>query len=347
GDYWDYEILPFDNYTLDGSVVGAEGNFLNASYKIYNSTGHLIYSSDESFDFDFSGTEKYDLQVTPIYDENINHYWIKGLFNNSDMTDAIIAGHNITLTLTVIDPSLLNYDSLVIEKKPVSSANEIFFKCDGDYNLSTYICSGTWRPWFNIKSADYENYTFSSGDPALMEGNGTFFEDFETGTFATNNWTSSGATNDWAIASASPYAGVYNAEAENTDGVSILETNVSTASYINITFSFYANTAGLDGGEYVAAAWYNSTDWINVLTVEDIADYTLYEFNLTSDADNNADFKIRFNCSSNSNNEICQIDNVYVDGTLVDLIAPTINISVNDTDVEYGIESVKIDFNAS
>ncbi len=346
-EQWTYDIIPLANYTLNGTLVDGDGNFLNASFMIYNSTGHLVYSSNESYDFNFSGTEEYDMQVTAMYDPTIDNYWIRGLFNNTNMTDTIMGGYNASLAHSIIDPSGLNYDSLVIEKKPVSTENQIFFKCDGTYNLSNYTCLGVWRPWFNIKSSDYANYTFSPGDPALSEGNGTFFEDFESGNLSTNNWTTSGAGVAWFIASTSPFAGIYNAEAENTVGESIVETNISTWGYINISFSFYANTERLDAGEYIAADWYNGTAWINVLSIEDITDYTLYSYNLTSNADNNHDLKIRFRCLSSSNNEICQIDNAYVTGTVVDVDSPTINISVNGTDVEYSVESVSIDFNAS
>ncbi len=149
----------------------------------------------------------------------------------------------------------------------------------------------------------------------LADSGGAFFEDFESGFLTANNWTVSGAGVNWAIDTLDSYTGTYHIHVENTDGESTIRTNISTEAYKNISFSFYAKTNGLDAWEYVASDWYNGTSWIQVLNIEDIAAYTLYNFSLSPDANNNTKFAIRFRCSSNRNNEVCFVDNVQVHGT--------------------------------
>ncbi|MCK5025178.1 MAG: hypothetical protein KAS15_01205, partial [Nanoarchaeota archaeon] len=99
--------------------------------------------------------------------------------------------------------------------------------------------------------------------------------------------------------------------------------------YENINFTFYAQTVDLDTGEYFAADWYNGTNWTNVLTIEDIAVYTFYNYTLTSDANNNSLFKIRFRCSSSETKEFCRLDDVRVDG--VEQQISSSNITFNST----------------
>ena len=147
---------------------------------------------------------------------------------------------------------------------------------------------------------------------SLSDVSGTFFEGFESGNI--DNWTTSGAGAAWTALTVDSYAGTYNIYTENTDGESIVEANVSTVGYENITFSFYAYTNGLDNGEYIATDWYDGSSWTNLLSVEDIGSYTLYSYNLNISADNNANLRIRFRCSSGANNEECHVDNIQVSG---------------------------------
>ena len=144
-----------------------------------------------------------------------------------------------------------------------------------------------------------------------------FFEDFESGNFETNNWTLSGSGSAWQIVAIDAYEGNYTSKVDPKGGESILETRVDTTVLTKINFSFYAQTIGLDIGEYVAADWHNGTHWINVLPeTEDINSYTFYSYNLTN-ADKNPNFKIRFRCYASTPNERCYIDNVQVDGNKI------------------------------
>ncbi|MBT4376882.1 hypothetical protein HOD29_05915 [archaeon] len=169
---------------------------------------------------------------------------------------------------------------------------------------------------------------FAIAAGSLNSFNGTFFEGFESGSLATNGWTTSGTGLAWSLnGEAVPRTGSFNIRAENTDGESIIETGIDTTNYQNVSFSFWATTNSLDSvptQEYFAADWYNGTAWINVLTVEDVATYTEYAYNLTDDANNNANFAIRFRCSSNGNNEDCEVDDISVNGTKI------VNITLED-----------------
>ncbi|MBW2994849.1 hypothetical protein KY312_00715 [Candidatus Woesearchaeota archaeon] len=152
---------------------------------------------------------------------------------------------------------------------------------------------------------------------SLVSAGGIFFEGFESGSLDTNNWTNTGSGADWGIDTA-PYTGTYNMRVKNTINESIIEVNVSTEAYENILFSFYADTNKLDLGEYIAADWYNGTAWINAMPqTQNISGYTFYSYNLTSDADDNSNFKIRFRCLSDAANEKCDVDNVNITGMLI------------------------------
>jgi len=162
-----YTILALSDYELNGTVVDEEGNPENVSFEIYNSAGHLIYSSNNTLDFSFNGTQEYDLEIASNYDPYLNKFSIKGLFNNTNITDPIKVGYNGSLC--VVDPSALNYEELILEKKPVNTSNNIFIKCDGYYNLTTNTCYGSWIPIHAITSPDFANYSFVWGDPAINE----------------------------------------------------------------------------------------------------------------------------------------------------------------------------------
>ncbi len=156
-----------------------------------------------------------------------------------------------------------------------------------------------------------------SGAGSLDSFDGDFFEGFESGSLVTNNWTTSGAGAAWVVGNgeATPRTGIYNIWIENTGAESLIETGVSTENYQNITFSFWGLTDALDSSEYLAADWYNGTSWINLMQVEDIATYTFYSYSLTTDANNNPNFKIRFRCLSSANNEDCDVDDINISGT--------------------------------
>jgi len=171
----------------------------------------------------------------------------------------------------------------------------------------------------------YVIFVYAANPLSTFSGN--FFEGFESGSLVTNNWTTSGVGVAWTIGDggeATPRTGTYDIWVENTDGESVIETGISTIGYQNITFSFYYQTRGHDGGEYFAADYFNGTAWVNVLErIEqmDWDNWTFFNTTLGSGANNNANFKIRFRCSTNSNNEDCEVDDINVTGRK---LSPTI-----------------------
>ncbi|MBT4258265.1 hypothetical protein HOD88_03740 [archaeon] len=175
-------------------------------------------------------------------------------------------------------------------------------------------------------------FNLAGGAGTLESFSGNFFEGFESNSFTTNNWTLSAAGNNWII-NGNFYQGSYAAECEPANGGdSIIEIDVDTTNYENISFSFYTYTYKLDIGEYIAADWYNGTTWINLMQIEDIGSYALYSYNLTNDANNNSAFKIRFRCLASNPREMCYVDNVNVVGdyAVEDNINPNVVFNFQD-----------------
>lgn len=299
---------------------------LDTTIELINETEYVIYSKTAK-EHNFNAKKgKYKIKITPQ-----NHLIKEITFNNVSLDV------NVGKIVDIDDPSdnqgfnelyvvnpLLD-ESAVIENETSieitltasnTPGNRLLYKC-AEWNWEAEVCEGSWVIWQAIEPGkEYTVVLNDFVDPALAEGNGTFFDGFESGSLATNNWVTSGAGTAWTVGDgeSTPYAGTYNIRTENTDGESVIETDTNTTDYVNITFSFYAVTAGLDGGEYFAADWYDGTSWNNLLNIQDIASYTLYSYTLASNADNNSAVKIRFRCSSSANNEDCEVDNVQVTG---------------------------------
>jgi hypothetical protein len=152
-----------------------------------------------------------------------------------------------------------------------------------------------------------------------------FFEDWESGSLATKNWIVSGAGNAWAITGTS-YEGSYSAWAKKTNADSMIEKNISTANYENITFSFFYRVSAFNGNDYFWVDWYDGSSW-NLLFNHTTATGGGYVFNstdLNADANNNPNFKIRFGTNSDRNPEWVSIENIQVDGDFI-------NITLNET----------------
>ena len=244
------------------------------------------------------------ITVHNFSDNGNNTIYLDSVENNSGWNE-----------LYAVNPEELDFTDMTVKATASNNPkNKILYKCS-NWNFTNQSCYGDWIAWRAVIPG--ENYTIilNATDPGLAEGSGTFFDGFESGSLATNNWTTSGAGSAWAI-DTTPYAGTYNIMTGNTDGESIIETNVDTTGYANIMFSFYYTTNKIDTGEYIAADWYNGTDWVNVLYTETdlVGVYSFGSYNLSATADNNTDFKIRFRCSSGGPNENCYVDNVQIEG---------------------------------
>ena len=167
--------------------------------------------------------------------------------------------------------------------------------------------------WVEILGA---NYTMALNQGASTE---IFSEDFESGNL--NAWTTTAVSggNKWAASTLSPYQGSYYARSQpmsTSEPASMLEKAIATSGYSNIKVSYYRKLVGLDMGDEFKAKWFDGSTW-NVLeetAKNSVTDETyLYkEFSLLSTADNNANLKVKFECTAGAVSEYCQVDNVKV-----------------------------------
>ncbi|MGV8152430.1 MAG: BPL-N domain-containing protein [Candidatus Nanoarchaeia archaeon] len=145
-----------------------------------------------------------------------------------------------------------------------------------------------------------------------------FFDGFESGSLA--SWTLTTIENNWKISTLNPYQGSYYAEAKpmNTNvPASVMERAISTAGYSNIKLSYYRKLVGLDAADEFQAKWFDGVNW-NVLestgsSSANNAAYIYKEYALPSTASNNANFKIKFECTAGATSEYCRVDNVKLE----------------------------------
>lgn len=145
-----------------------------------------------------------------------------------------------------------------------------------------------------------------------------FFEGFESGI---SGWTTTSVSggNKWIASTLNPYQGNYHAQSQpmsTTEPASILEKQISTAGYFNIKLSYYRKLVGLDIADEFKVKWFDGTTW-QILeqtgsASADNAAYVYKEFLLPSSANNNSNFKIRFECTAGATSEYCRVDNVKI-----------------------------------
>ncbi|MBI2499716.1 hypothetical protein HYV88_05730 [Candidatus Woesearchaeota archaeon] len=148
-----------------------------------------------------------------------------------------------------------------------------------------------------------------------------FFDGFESGNLTEWILTNAIDASNWTISSGNPYTGVYHIEArprENTEPASIIKKAISTLDYDNLSVSYYRRLINLDGSDEFKSYWYDGLSWIVLEQTgsnsEDDNNYIIKSFNLNNNATNNANFQIKFECTANSHNEYCRIDNVNISG---------------------------------
>ncbi len=143
-----------------------------------------------------------------------------------------------------------------------------------------------------------------------------FFDGFESGI---NGWslTAVSGGNKWTASTTNPYQGSYHAQSNpmsTSEPASVMEKAVSTSGYSNIKLSYYRRLIGLDIADEFKVKWFDGTSW-NILeqtgsSSANDAGYAFKEYNLPSSANNNANFKIRFECTAGAVSEFCRVDNV-------------------------------------
>jgi len=309
--YWNW-TNPADDDFEESLIFKNSVNIANTSNNFYNMTGltpETSYTITVHTRDNVSNVNDTDVNSTASTTTDTTDPVINSI---SDSPDPIYRSQTINITANITDNVAV--DTALLEFEGTNYTMNL--------SISTYYYDQLDTSGLNVQTYDYTIYANdTSGNPASsVSGNFTinklFFEGFESNSLATNNWTTSGAGDAWAI-DTEPYEGTYNIVAEPVTAESIIETSIDTTNHDNINLTFYAKTVGLDAGEYIAADWYNGTAWTQLMSVEDIADYTLYNYSLPSAAENNADFKIRFRCLGGVSNEKCYVDNVEVYADLI------------------------------
>ena len=168
----------------------------------------------------------------------------------------------------------------------------------------------------------------------------TIFSDgFESGGLSGWTLTKASGANDWTASTTDPYQGTYHAQSmpqSTTEPASIIERTISTLGYQTITFSYYRKLIGLDAADEFQVKWNSGSGW-NILEQTgsnpgDDASYVQKTFSLSSSADNNPSFQIRFECTAGAVSEFCRLDNLLIEGSIIDNTPPiiTLNSPKND-----------------
>ncbi|MEK6951995.1 MAG: hypothetical protein AABX29_03195 [Nanoarchaeota archaeon] len=178
--------------------------------------------------------------------------------------------------------------------------------------------------------------TILTSNPVLSVN--VFFDGFESGNITGWILTNAIDASNWTISSGNPYSGVYHIEArprENTEPASVIKKVISTFDYDNISVSYYRRLINLDSNDEFSSYFYDGLSWILLEQTgsnsEDDNNYLIKSFNLNNNATNNTDFQIKFECTANSNNEYCRIDNVNISGILITTTSTTTSSSSTTT----------------
>ncbi len=180
----------------------------------------------------------------------------------------------------------------------------------------------------------------------------TIFSDtFESGTL--NGWTLTKAAgaNDWTASQTDPFQGSWHAQSQpqsTSEPASIIERTISTTGYNTIIFNYSRKLIGLDVADEFQAEWFDGSSWTILEQTgsesEDNAAYLSKQFSLPAGASNNANFRIKFECTAGAVSEFCRVDNVLVQGTLIDTTSPIVTINFPTNGAFY---KTALNFNVS
>jgi len=154
----------------------------------------------------------------------------------------------------------------------------------------------------------------------------TIFSDgFEYASLTDNGWTLGGTGRPWTIGN-NFNNGAKNAEVM-PDGTSFMQKKYSTLGYENIKVTFFKLT-GEDGGSFgdgdtLNVTWSSSgnsnTFKLGVSSSSNDLAYNELSFTVPSEAWNNPNFTLRFECITNNANEFCRVDDIKIEGTPISL----------------------------
>lgn len=181
-----------------------------------------------------------------------------------------------------------------------------------------------------------------------------FTDGFESGSFF--SWNS--ADNDWHVTSGSGHAGSKKAQVSD-QGVSddILQKNISTTGYTNITLSYYYRIAQtIESSDHVYVEWWNGSSWHQEADYNNLSSggWISASHTLSASANNLSDFKFRFRAqglehsSGSGDHDEFQLDDVsLVAAGVADTVAPVITINVSSPVEATGTSGAPIAFSTS
>ncbi len=155
-------------------------------------------------------------------------------------------------------------------------------------------------------------------------------EDFETGNL--NDWTltHTGVAADWQVVTTDPSSGTYHSQSNPQEAgeLSSMERIISTSGYENINFSYKRKLLGLDTVDWFRSKWYDGSIWYTLEEINSANDgsYVYKQYLLPASADDNVNFAIKFECVAGAVSEFCRVDDVNIDGDVMDDEAPNLLI---------------------
>lgn len=152
----------------------------------------------------------------------------------------------------------------------------------------------------------------TGGGPVVL-----FSDDFESGGIGA--WQLSGPGAPWQASALSPGSGTWAARVQpssTSEPASLLERAVSTVGHSQIAVAYSRQLVQLDSADEFKVRWYDGATWIALeqtgpSSANDGA-YAARSYNLPATANNNAAFKIRFECTAGAVTEFCNVDDVVV-----------------------------------
>jgi len=148
-----------------------------------------------------------------------------------------------------------------------------------------------------------------------------FSDNFESGTLTGWTLTSAAGANNWTNSLTNPFEGTRHAQSQpqsTSEPASVLEKAINTSNYQTINFSYYRKLIGIDSADEFQVEWFNGTGWTIVeqtgSAAANDASYILKSFILPLTANNNPNFKIKFECTAGAVSEFCRTDNVTIRG---------------------------------
>ena len=177
-----------------------------------------------------------------------------------------------------------------------------------------------------------------------------FSDNFESGSLSGWTLTKAAGANDWTASQTDPFAGSWHAQSQpqsTTEPASVIERTISTSGYSSIIVNYGRKLIGLDVADEFQAEWFDGSSWTILEQTggssADDTSYVLQSFSLPSGADNNANFKIKFECTAGAVSEFCRVDNVNIEGNVIDTTPPT--ITVNSPQQAQFINTNSVTFN--